>query len=274
MAGIEHLEKLCLTIRKEILTSVYHAKSGHLGGSLSAVEILVALYFHKMRVDPVQPKLDERDRFVLSKGHAAPALYAVLANKGFFEKSELNGLRNINSMLQGAPGMYTPGIDMSAGSLGQGISAAVGMALAGKMQKKTYKTYVLLGDGEMQEGQVWEALMVASHHRLGNLIVILDNNHVQMCGVTSEILSIGDPRAKFDAFGCRTTTIDGHDLGQIVKTLDSMDDEPDGPPVVIIAETIKGKGVSFMENSAAWHGGAPSAEQLEKALTELGGDAQ
>ena len=272
MDSIEYLEKLCLTIRKEILTSVYHAKSGHLGGSLSAVEILVSLYFHKMHVDPEHPKMDDRDRFVLSKGHAAPALYAVLANRGFFEKSELNKLRNINSMLQGAPGMYTPGIDMSAGSLGQGISVAVGMALAGKIQKKTYKTYVMLGDGELQEGQVWEALMAASHYRLGNLIVILDNNHVQMCGVTSEILSIGDIQAKFDAFGCRTITIDGHDIGQIIRTLDSLDYEPDNIPVAIIAETVKGKGVSFMENLAAWHGGAPSAEQLEKALAELGGD--
>lgn len=273
MMDIRALREKCRMIRRDVIDSIYHAGSGHPGGSLSAVEMLVALYHRKMRIDPRNPGWEDRDRFILSKGHASPALYAVLADLGYFDRSELRRLRKIDGILQGAPGFYTPGIDMSSGSLGQGISVGVGMAMAGRMQGKSFRTYVMLGDGELQEGLVWEAFMAAAHHKLGNLTAILDDNHVQMCGTTDEILSIGDARRKFDAFGWRTIAVDGHDLEAVIKVLDSLENTPTGVPTAIVADTVKGKGVSFMEGTAKWHGGAPTAEQYEQAMRELEGAA-
>ncbi len=271
MPDYRALEEKCLAIRRDIVESVHRAGSGHPGGSLSAVEILVALYYHKMNIDPKNPKWEDRDRFILSKGHGAPALYAILADKGYFDRSELWKLRRADGILQGAPGYKTPGIDMSSGSLGQGMSVAVGMALAGRMQGRSYKTYVMLGDGEIQEGIVWEAFMAAAHYRLGNLVAILDDNHVQMCGPTCDILGVGDLKRKLEAFDWRVVHIDGHDLKAVVGTLDALENAPTGQPVMILADTVKGKGVSYMEGTAVWHGGAPNAEQFEQAMCELGG---
>jgi transketolase len=271
MADIQALRQKCMAIRRDVIEMVHLAGSGHPGGSLSAVELMVALYYHKMRIDPRNPKWEDRDRFVLSKGHASPALYAVLADLGYFDRSELWKLRKADGILQGAPGYKTPGIDMSSGSLGQGMSVATGMALAARMQGKSFKTFVMMGDGEMQEGIVWEALMAAAHYRLGNLVAILDDNHVQMCGKTCEILSMGSFRKKLEAFDWRVIEVDGHDLEAIVAVLDGLPDAADAQPVFIRADTVKGKGVSFMEGTAAWHGGAPDAAQYATALAELGG---
>jgi transketolase len=270
MTNVEQLEEIANQLRIDVIDSIYTAQSGHPGGSLSAADIVTALYFYKMRLDPQNPAWEERDRFILSKGHAAPLLYAALARKGFFNIAELKGLRRVDSMLQGAPSTKTPGIDMSAGPLGQGLSVAVGMALAGKYQKRNYKTYVILGDGELQEGQVWEAFMAAAAFKLGNLVAILDYNKVQMNGTVDEILPIGDPVKKFEGFGWKVIRINGHDMMQIMGGLDAIDDNPVGAPTAIVADTIKGKGVSYMEGLAEWHGLSPNQEQYEQALKELG----
>ena len=265
----KQLKSIALEVRKNILKSIYSAKSGHPGGSLSAADIFTYLYFEAMNVDSSMPKKEDRDRFVLSKGHTAPGLYAVLAEKGYFPKEELLTLRKPGSFLQGHPDMkHTPGIDMSSGSLGQGISAAVGMALAAKFQKKGYRVYTLLGDGELQEGQVWEAAMFAANRKLDNLTVIVDNNNLQIDGTIEEVNSPYPIDEKFRTFGFHVITIDGHDFTQIHKAVQEANQTKERP-TAIIAKTVKGKGVSFMENQAGWHGKAPNEEQLTLALDEL-----
>jgi transketolase len=264
-------ERAC-TIRKDILTMIHDAKSGHPGGSLSAVEILTALYFDEMNIDSSKPKMEDRDRFVLSKGHAAPALYAVLAEKGYFDKEELKGLRKIGRMLQGHPDMKgTPGVEISTGSLGQGFSAACGMAMASKLDNAPWNVYALLGDGEIQEGIVWEAAMSAAHYKLDNIVAFLDNNGLQIDGNVEDVMDVGSIVNKFKAFGWNVIEIDGHDFDQIFAALDMSRSTVD-KPTMIVAKTIKGKGVSFMEDQAGWHGKAPSNEELERALAELGGN--
>ncbi|MBU5308596.1 transketolase [Clostridioides mangenotii] len=264
-------ERAC-TIRKDIVTMVHDAKSGHPGGSLSAVEILTALYFDEMNIDSSKPKMEDRDRFVLSKGHAAPALYAVLAEKGYFDKEELNGLRKIGRMLQGHPDMKgTPGVEISTGSLGQGFSAACGMAMASKLDNAPWNIYALLGDGEIQEGIVWEAAMSAAHYKLDNMVVFLDNNGLQIDGNIEDVMDVGSIVNKFKSFGWNVIEIDGHDFDQIFAALDMARSTVD-KPTMIVAKTIKGKGVSFMEDQAGWHGKAPNDEELERALAELGGN--
>lgn len=258
-------------IRKGIIEGVYNAKSGHPGGSLSIADLLTYLYFEKMNVNSSDPEDPDRDRFVLSKGHCAPALYAVLALKGYFSDKELKSLRHIGAMLQGHPCIHTKGIDMSSGSLGQGISAACGMALAGKLDGKSYKVYTVLGDGEVEEGQVWEAAMFASHKNLDNLIAVVDNNGLQIDGPISEVCSPEPITDKFAAFGWHVITMDAHDFDSIEKAFAEAD-TISGKPVAIIQKSIKGKGVSFMENQVSWHGSAPNKEQYEKAMKEL--DAQ
>ena len=263
---LSELKKIANEIRKESLIMVH--RSGHIGGSFSEAEILSALYFYKLRVDPEKPDWKERDRFVLSKGHASPAYYTALAMKGFFDKKELESFRKINSMLQGHPELNTPGVDFAGGSLGQGVCFANGIAIAGKLDKKNYKVYVLIGDGESQEGAVWEAAMAAAHHKLDNLILILDKNQVQETGKTKDVMSIDPAADKWKAFGFEVFDIDGHNMKQIVETLDKAD-KVKGKPVMIVANTIKGKGVSFMELNYKFHGKAPNDEQFEKAMEEL-----
>ncbi len=268
---LEQLKAVAKEVRKDIVTMLTESASGHPGGSLSAVEIMTTLYFNEMNVSVENKNDPDRDRFVLSKGHAAPVLYSVLAEKGYFDKSELMGLRKLGSMLQGHPNMnYVPGVDMSTGSLGQGISTAVGMALAGKLDKKEYRVYSLLGDGELAEGQVWEAAMSAAHYKLDNLTAFVDHNGLQIDGKVSEVMGSDPVDAKFEAFGWNVISIDGHDFVQIKNAIEEAK-KTKGKPTVIICETIKGKGVSFMENEASWHGTAPSKEQCEKALNEIGG---
>lgn len=258
-------------IRKGIIEGVYNAKSGHPGGSLSIADLLTYLYFEKMNVNSSDPEDPDRDRFVLSKGHCAPALYAVLALKGYFSDKELKSLRHIGAMLQGHPCIHTKGIDMSSGSLGQGISAACGMALAGKLDGKSYKVYTVLGDGEIEEGQVWEAAMFAAHKNLDNLIAVVDNNGLQIDGPISEVCSPEPITDKFAAFGWHVITMDAHDFDSIEKAFAEAE-TISGKPVAIIQKSIKGKGVSFMENQVSWHGSAPNKEQYEQAMKEL--DAQ
>lgn len=263
------LKKIATEIRKSIIIQTAEAGSGHPGGSLSGVEILTYLYFVEMNIDPKNPKDPNRDRFVLSKGHASPLLYAVLAEKGFISKEELKGFRQIYSNLQGHPDMKkVPGVEMSTGSLGQGLSVANGMALAGKLDGKDYRVYVLLGDGEIQEGQIWEAAMTAAHYKLDNLTAFLDHNGLQIDGKITEVMSPEPVDEKFKAFGWHVIKIDGHDFNQIEKAVNEAKTVK-GKPTIIIAETIKGKGVSFMENEAGWHGTAPNKEQAQKALEEL-----
>lgn len=263
------LQKMANEVRKDIVTAVHSAKSGHPGGSLSAADMFTYLYFEEMNVDPKDPKKPDRDRFVLSKGHTAPGLYSVLAERGFFPKEELTTLRQIGSHLQGHPCMqHTPGLDMSSGSLGQGISAAVGMALSGKVSGETYRVYTLLGDGELQEGQVWEASMFASAKKLDNLCVIVDNNNLQIDGTIEEVNSPYPIDEKFTAFGFHVINIDGHDFDQIKAALDEAKTVK-GQPTAIIMKTVKGKGVSFMENNASWHGSAPNDEQYAIAMADL-----
>ena len=265
------LNEITCSIRKDIVSMIHGAKSGHPGGSLSAVEILTALYFDEMNIDPTNPKMEDRDRFVLSKGHAAPVLYATLAQKGYFDKEELKGLRKTGRMLQGHPDMKgTPGVEMSTGSLGQGFSVACGMAMASKLDNAPWRVYALLGDGECQEGIVWEAAMSAAHYKLDNMTVFLDYNGLQIDGNTDDVMSLGSIVDKFKAFGWNVIEIDGHDFDQIFAALD-MAKSTVGQPTMIVAKTIKGKGVSFMENQAGWHGNAPSDEHLRIALEELGG---
>lgn len=256
-------------IRKGIVASVHSAKAGHPGGSLSCADILTYLYFVEMNVDPGNPKDENRDRFVLSKGHAAPALYATLAEKGYFPKEDLTTLRKIGSYLQGHPDMkQVPGVDMSTGSLGQGISCAVGMAMAARIQKKDYRTYTILGDGEIQEGQVWEAAMFAGARKLDNLVVIIDNNDLQIDGKIGDVCSPYPIDEKFKAFGFHVINIDGHDFNAIAAALNEAKTVK-GMPTAIVAKTIKGKDVSFMENQAGWHGKATNAEEFVVAMEDL-----
>lgn len=265
------LNEIANVIRKDIVSMICKSKSGHPGGSLSAVEILTALYFDQMNIDPTNPKMEDRDRFVLSKGHAAPALYATLSERGYFDKEELNHLRQIGSMLQGHPDMKKiPGVEMSTGSLGQGFSVACGMAMAAKLDNAPWNVYALLGDGEVQEGIIWEAAMSAAHYKLDNMIAFLDYNGLQIDGDVESVMNINPIEDKFKTFGWNVITIDGHDFDQIFAALDMAKDTVD-KPTMIIAKTVKGKGVSFMENQASWHGSAPSEEQLQQALSELGG---
>lgn len=272
MDKYKELQAIAKEIRKDIIKMLEKSGSGHPGGSLSAVEILTALYFEKMNIDPKNPKWEERDRFVLSKGHAAPVLYAALANKGYFPKEELDKLRKIDNMLQGHPDMKsTPGVDMTTGSLGQGIAAANGMALAGKLDGKDYKVYVLLGDGEAQEGLVWEAAMLSSHYKLDNMVVFLDYNGLQIDGTNEEVMRIDPIGDKFKSFGWHVVEIDGHSFEEIFNALDEVEKVKDKPSI-IIAQTVKGKGVSFMENQVGWHGNAPSKEEAIKAIEELEGN--
>jgi transketolase len=269
---IQELRTIAADIRKDIITMITEAGSGHPGGSLSAADILTVLYFREMRVDSSNPRWEDRDRFVLSKGHAAPVLYAVLARKGFFPKEELLRLRKIDSMLQGHPDMKgTPGVDMSTGSLGQGFSASCGMAMAAKIDRKDYRVYTLLGDGELQEGIVWEAAMFAAHYRLDNLTAIIDNNGLQIDGANEEIMSVDPITDKFRAFGWNVVETDGHCIEDIIMSIDKAK-QTKGAPTVIVAKTIKGKGVSFMENEVDWHGKAPKEEQKLQALREFGGE--
>ena len=269
MKDISFLKEKAKEIRKSIVSMITEAKSGHPGGSLSATDILTALYFSEMNVDPTNPKMEGRDRFVLSKGHAAPAIYATLAEKGYFSKDELMTLRKFGSRLQGHPDMKKlSGIEISTGSLGQGLSVANGMALNAKIFDENYRTYVVLGDGEIQEGQIWEAAMTAAHYKLDNLCAFLDSNNLQIDGNVSEIMGVEPLDKKWEAFGWNVIKIDGHDFEQILSALDKAR-EYKGKPTMIIAKTIKGKGVSFMENVCGFHGVAPTLEELERALAEL-----
>ena len=263
------LEKMANEIRKDIVTAVHSAKSGHPGGSLSSADIFTYLYFEEMNVDPANPKWEDRDRFVLSKGHVAPGLYSTLAEKGYFPKEDLKTLRHTGSYLQGHPDMkHIPGIDMSSGSLGQGVSVAVGMAAAGKYDKKDYRVYTLTGDGEIQEGQIWEAAMRAGHRKLDNLVVIVDNNNLQIDGSIEDVCSPYPIDKKFEAFNFHVINIDGNDFDQIRAAFKEAR-ETKGMPTAIIAKTVKGKGVSFMENAAGWHGKAPNDEEYEIAMADL-----
>ena len=263
------LMKTANEVRKGIVTSVHSAKAGHPGGSLSAADLFTYLYFEELNVDPKDPKKADRDRFVLSKGHTAPGLYAALAEKGFFPKEDLITLRHTGSYLQGHPDMKCiPGVDMSSGSLGQGVSAAVGMAIAAKISGDDYRVYTLLGDGEIQEGQVWEAAMLASHHKLDNLLVIVDNNNLQIDGEITKVNSPYPIDKKFEAFNFHVINIDGNDFDQIDAAFKEAKSVK-GRPTVIIAKTVKGKGVSFMGNQAGWHGKAPNDEEFKIAMADL-----
>ncbi|MCR5213027.1 MAG: transketolase [Eubacterium sp.] len=263
------LKGIAQEIRRGIVTAVFNAKSGHPGGSLSAADIFTYLYFEEMNIDPKNPKDPDRDRFVLSKGHVAPGLYSTLANRGYFDVEDLKTLRHTGSYLQGHPDMkHIPGVDMSSGSLGQGLSAAVGMALAAKLQNKSYRTFALLGDGEIEEGQIWEASMFAGFRQLDNLIVFVDNNNLQIDGAIDEVCSPYPIDKKFEAFNFYVQVIDGHDFNEIEKAVENAKAHK-GQPSAIIARTTKGKGVSFMENQCGWHGKAPNAEEYEQAMNDL-----
>jgi transketolase len=262
------LQIIACKVRMGVIEGTFNAKSGHPGGSLSIADTLTYLYFNKMNIDASNPEAADRDRFVLSKGHTAPALYAVLAQKGYFPEEELKSLRHIGAMLQGHPCIHTPGIDMSSGSLGQGISAACGMALAGKIDSAAYKVYTVLGDGEIEEGQVWEAAMFAAHYKLDNLVAVVDNNGLQIDGKITEVCSPEPITDKFAAFGWHVITMDAHDFDDIQRAFDEAD-KVSGKPVAIIQKSVKGKGVSFMENQVSWHGSAPNKEQYDIAMAEL-----
>ncbi len=269
MATKKELDILAYKIRREALTGVYNAKSGHPGGSLSIAEIMSVLYFEEMRVDPKDPKNPDRDRFVLSKGHCAPALYGALAHKGFFPVEDIVTLRKIDSYLQGHPDMKkVPGVDMSTGSLGQGVCAANGMALAAKLDGKDYRVYTVLGDGELEEGQVWEAAMFAAHYELDNLVAFVDLNLLQIDGDVRKVMNPTPVDKKFDAFGWNVIVICGHEVDEIRDAL-ARAKATKGKPTVIICNTVKGKGVSFMENEAGWHGNAPNEEQYNLAIAEI-----
>lgn len=268
-ARIIELKNIANNVRIGIIDATHAAKCGHPGGSLSIADILTYLYFEKMNIDPTNPKMENRDRFVLSKGHTAPGLYATLAHRGFFPVEDLVTLRKIDSYLQGHPDMNkVPGVDMTTGSLGLGISAACGMALAGKVDNKDYRVYTIIGDGESEEGQVWEAAMFASHYKLDNLCVVLDLNGLQIDGPITEVMNPTPHDKKFEAFGFHVITIDGHDFNQIEAAFAEAETVK-GQPTVIIAKTTKGKDVSFMENSVNWHGAAPNDEQHAQAIAEL-----
>ena len=268
-SSIEELERTAVRIRRAIIEMTHAAKSGHPGGSLSAVEILTALYFSIMRIDPARPDWEDRDRFVLSKGHACPVLYAALALRGFFPEEELSGFRRIDRMLQGHPDRKgTPGVEMSTGSLGQGLSAACGMAMAAKLNKKDHRVFALVGDGEAQEGMIWEASMAAAHYRLDNLTVFLDHNGLQIDGANREVMTVEPLADKWRAFGWEVFEIDGHSFDRIIQAAKDAENVK-GRPTMIIAKTTKGKGVSFMENEADWHGKAPADREKGAALEEL-----
>lgn len=269
LSGDELREK-AKELRKMLLTMIYKAQSGHPGGSLSATDIVASLYFHTLRVDPKNPKWEDRDRFVLSKGHVCPVLYSALIMRGFISEDTIGTLRKQGSILQGHPDMKRcPGIEISTGSLGQGISCAVGMAIAGKMDEKEYRVYTLLGDGECDEGQVWEAAQAANKYQLDNLTVIIDNNGLQNDGFAKDIMPTLDLRAKFEAFGFQAVRIDGHNVDEITAALDFMKTQKNGKPKCIVCNTVKGKGVSFMENVAIWHGLAPNDEQYAQAMEDV-----
>jgi len=266
---IQELQQKAKKFRKEILIMTTQAGSGHPGGSLSAIDILTALYFHHMRINPGSPTWESRDRFILSKGHSCPALYVVLAELGFFQKKELTTLRKLGSILQGHPDMNaTPGVEMSTGSLGQGLSVACGISLAGKLDKRDYRVYCMLGDGEIDEGSVWEAAMAASHYKLDNLTAILDRNEMQVDGITDCIMSLEPLKEKWESFGWKTITINGHDIEQILESLD-LASTIEGKPTMIIAKTVKGKGISFVEKKLQYHGTVLTQEELVRALEEL-----
>lgn len=266
---IKELENMAKQVRRGIVEEVYSASSGHPGGSLSIADILTVLYFNEMNIKPEEPNWEDRDRFVLSKGHCSPALYSCLANRGFFPLEDLRTFRNINSYLQGHPDKNkVPGVDMTSGSLGQGLSCANGMAIAGKMNRKDYRVYCILGDGEIEEGQVWEAAMAANKYKLDNLCVIVDNNNLQIDGTIEEVMSSYPIDEKFKSFGFQVINIDGHDIEEILKAFEVAKTIKD-KPTCIIAKTIKGKGVSFMEEQVGWHGKAPNEEQYKKAIEEL-----
>ena len=263
------LQKIANEVRKDIVTAVHAAKAGHPGGSLSAADLFTYLYFEEMNIDPKNPKMENRDRFVLSKGHTAPGLYSALANRGYFPVEELTTLRKLGSRLQGHPCMQdTPGVDMSSGSLGQGISAAAGMALSAKLDNRDFRVYTLLGDGEIQEGQVWEASMFAGFRKLDNLVVIVDNNGLQIDGPVDQVCSPYPIDKKFEAFNFHVINIDAHDFDQIRAAFKEAR-ETKGMPTAIIAHSVKGKGVSFMENNVSWHGTAPNDEQYAVAMADL-----
>lgn len=271
MSQYQELKNAATQIRKDIIEMVNAAGSGHPGGSLSAADILATLYFEKMNIDPKNPKLENRDKFILSKGHAAPVLYAALARRGYFSPEKLPTLRKMGSMLQGHPDMKgIPGVEMSTGSLGQGFSTSIGMALASKLDKRDNRIYVLLGDGEINEGLVWEAAMSAAHYKLDNLTAILDFNGLQIDGKNVDVMNPNPIDEKWKSFGWNVITIDGHNFEEIIDAFDQAE-KTKGQPTMIIAKTIKGKGVSFMENQASWHGTAPNNEDKAKALEELGG---
>jgi transketolase len=263
------LQKTATQIRKDIITAVASAASGHPGGSLSGADIMTYLYFKEMNIDPKNPKNPDRDRFVLSKGHCTPALYSTLAHRGFFPVEDIKTFRQADSYLEGHPNMNkVPGVDMSSGSLGQGISAAVGMALAGKLDNKSYRVFSLLGDGELEEGQVWEASMAAAHYKLDNLTAFVDNNGLQIDGNITDVMNPEPIADKFRAFGWHTVSVSAHDFDEIEKAVEEAK-ATKGKPTVIVARSVKGKGVSFMENQASWHGSAPKKEQAEQAIAEL-----
>lgn len=264
---ILQLSKTAAKVRIHALDAINYAHSGHIGGSLSVTDLLTTLYFHEMRVNVKDPKWAERDRFVLSKGHCTPALYGVLAEKGFFPVEDLKTFRNINSYLSGHAEIHVPGVDMSTGSLGQGLSVATGMALSGKMDKKDYRVYAIMGDGEIEEGQIWEAAMAAAHYKLDNLTAIVDNNNLQIDGAITDVMPAYPIDEKFEAFGWNVIVIDGHDFEQIADALEKAKSTK-GKPTAIVAKTVKGKGVSFMENQVGWHGKAPSQEEHDKAVAE------
>ena len=264
----KNLQKTACKVRMGVIEGTFNAKSGHPGGSLSISDTLTYLYFNKMNVNPADAENPDRDRLVLSKGHTAPALYSVLAQKGYFAEEELKSLRHIGALLQGHPCIHIPGVDMSSGSLGQGISAAAGMALAGKLDNKSYKVYSILGDGEIEEGQVWEAAMFAAHFKLDNLVAIVDNNGLQIDGPITEVCSPEPITDKFAAFGWHVITMDAHDFDSIDAAFAEAETVT-GKPVAIIQKSTKGKGVSFMENQVSWHGTAPNKEQYDQAMAEL-----
>ena len=267
--SVEELKQMAVNIRCDIIEMIATAKAGHPGGSLSAADVVTALYFRIMRLDPENPDWPDRDRFILSKGHACPVWYAALAERGYFDKSHLGTLRRLNSILQGHPDMRkTPGIDMTAGSLGQGMSAGLGMALSGKLRKKDYHVWVIIGDGEMQEGAIWESAMAAAKWKVDNLTYILDRNHLQNDSCVDTEMPIEPVADKWRAFNWNVIEIDGHDMEQIVEALETAKTVK-GQPTIIIAETVKGKGVSYMENVAEWHGKAPCEEEADIALKEI-----
>lgn len=269
VTNICELEKIANNIRIGIIEEVYAGKSGHPGGSLSAADILTVLYFNQMNINPEKPNDLSRDRFILSKGHASPALYSTLANRGYFDKEKLLTFRGIDSILQGHPDMkHIPGVDMSTGSLGQGLSCANGMAMSSKLNGEGFRVYCLVGDGEIEEGQIWEAAMSASHYKLDNLCVIVDNNNLQIDGTIEEVMSSYPIDEKFKSFGFEVINVDGHNIEEIIKAFDKAKTIK-GKPTAIIAKTIKGKGVSFMENQVGWHGKAPNEEQYNQAMQEL-----